>query len=160
MKTIILLLFPFLLSGQTLKEKLHQYALSSPAFVISGVAGGLEETLNHHYGKFKKKFPNANDQFWNPQTSWKNKYKMKDGELVKVNGKYVPKFFLSTSALVFTTDAYHLSRTTKRFGTYGGFIINGITVKKQKWWWHVVDAVVYSAVWSASFHLTHDIYFN
>lgn len=47
-------------------------------------------------------FSRFNEVFWNPQISWVNKYKYDS------LGKRTSKFFLSTTVLVWTTDAYHL----------------------------------------------------
>ena len=47
-------------------------------------------------------FSKFNYKFWNPKISWLNKYKYDSA------GKRIPKFFLSTTVLVFLTDAYHL----------------------------------------------------
>lgn len=47
-------------------------------------------------------FAKFNPKFWNPQISFFNKYKLDN------KGNRVPKFFLSTTVLVWTTDAYHL----------------------------------------------------
>lgn len=43
-----------------------------------------------------------NPKFWNPEVSWLNKY------TVDKEGNKIPKFFLSTTVFVWTTDAYHL----------------------------------------------------
>lgn len=40
----------------------------------SGSTWGLHELLTHDYATFKAFAPRANDQFWNPAISWKNKY--------------------------------------------------------------------------------------
>jgi hypothetical protein len=41
-----------------------------------------------------------NQQFWNPRLSWRNKWR-------NGNKEDGPKFFLSSTLLVFTTDAWH-----------------------------------------------------
>lgn len=46
-------------------------------------------------------FKNFNPQFWKASVSWRNKYKNGNKELG-------PKFFGSTTFLVFITDAWHL----------------------------------------------------
>ncbi len=67
--------------------------------VIAGLANAIMDTLAFKYESsiFKTRKP----QFWNPVLSSKNKYK--DGDSSK--GR---RFFLSTTVLVFTTDAWHL----------------------------------------------------
>jgi hypothetical protein len=51
----------------------------------------------HFYGSVFAKYP----KFCNPETSWKNKYK---------EGTTIPKFFGSTTFLVWTTDLWHLAK--------------------------------------------------
>jgi Sec-independent protein secretion pathway component TatC len=67
---------------------------------IAGMSNGYMDTLQFHYMKsiFKDM---KNQRFFNPRNSWKNKYKWG-------NPKKGPKFFGSTTFLVFTTDAWHL----------------------------------------------------
>lgn len=64
---------------------------------IAGYSESIMDTIMFHYkrSKFVKK---TKQIFWNPKKSWKNKYK----EDLKT-----PKFFLSTTLLVFLTDAWH-----------------------------------------------------
>lgn len=50
-------------------------------------------------------FAKWDQQFWNPRISWKNKYVDWD------KGDRQPAFFLSTTALVFLTDGWHLANT-------------------------------------------------
>jgi len=66
---------------------------------IAGCAKGCMDTIIFHYDKsiFKKLNPN----FWYEPIACNNKYK---GGL-KENG---PRFFLSTTALVFLTSGWHL----------------------------------------------------
>jgi len=58
------------------------------------------DTLTFHYEE--SVFKSLDDQeFWDPSQSWTNKYKNND----PTQGE---KFFLSTTSLVFLTDAWHL----------------------------------------------------
>lgn len=66
---------------------------------VAAIANAVMDTLQHHYSTSIFKYTNA--RFWNPRYSHLNKYK---GHL-KVNG---PKFFGSTTFLVWTTDGWHL----------------------------------------------------
>lgn len=69
--------------------------ISFALLIIAGAAEGVMDHLQFHYTK-----PN---HFWNPEFSWKNKYKGGD----KRNGE---KFFLSSSLLVWLTDGWHLMK--------------------------------------------------
>lgn len=74
----------------------------------AGISNAVQDTLVHHYST--SIFPQNQQEttlgagpiFWNPELSWKNKYTDWDG------GIRTPRFPLSTTALVFLTDAWHL----------------------------------------------------
>lgn len=97
---------------QTIK---HYFWNSSEVLVLcfillflAGISDAVQDTLVHHYST--SIFPQnqqettlgAGPNFWNPELSWKNKYKDWDG------GIRTPRFPLATTALVFLTDAWHL----------------------------------------------------
>ena len=99
------------------------------------------------------------NRFWNPDISWKNKYKGGDPD----NG---PAFFLSTTALVFLTDGWHLFKFL-----YLGFIRAAFVVLlaqlfpvrftgnfKFLFWVAVWGAL--SWVQAAGFHLTYSLIFK
>jgi len=47
--------------------------------LLSGMLDGTVEGITWHYEEgFKPRCPKANDYFWNPALSWKNKYKNGD----------------------------------------------------------------------------------
>ena len=52
---------------------------------VAGVADGVNQAINHDYSAFKRTFPGANDEFWNPSISWKNKYKNHDSKHQQLN---------------------------------------------------------------------------
>jgi hypothetical protein len=89
-------------------------------FLASGAARGVVETLRHHYQRFINRLPMVNDQFWNPDDSWLNKY--------EVNQDYTlrPKFFGSTTLLAWTTDATHLFATISRVNAFCAFTLLAI----------------------------------
>ncbi|MEL6658967.1 MAG: hypothetical protein AAFP77_16140 [Bacteroidota bacterium] len=72
--------------------------------VLVGLAGffnGVCDKLQFH---FKRSFAKDwNPFYWDPQISWKNKYKNQDP-------KQGPAFLGSTTFLVAFTDAWHLSK--------------------------------------------------
>lgn len=73
-----------LLSIQGKSQQLLDYSTYKiqPTPVIlcffGGAFKGYSDVLNYHYSNFKKIHPNINDQFWNPELSWTNKYKNHD----------------------------------------------------------------------------------
>ena len=138
--------------GQYFKD--NKYNLSS--FFIAGAMDGTVEILRHDYRTFKRVFPKANDQFWDPQKSWHNKWK--DGE--RANGE---KFLGSSTVFVWTTDGYHLLRSTEKF-----FIVTGVALKfacneqvfQQKWWYYILDFVAHSLAYTAGFNLSYELVFR
>lgn len=115
---------------------------------VGGVANGYHETILHHYPQFKKVHPNANDQYWNPEISWLNKYEDFD--------RYGKKeaYFGSTTFLAWTTDAYHLTSVISNTSLIGATCI--ITIgEKRKWWEYGIDILAMSLSRSAGFHLIY-----
>lgn len=129
--------------------------------LVSGMIDGTIESMTWHYEDgFKPRCPNVNDQFWNPAVSWTNKYKNHDP-------KQGPKFFGSTNLFVYTTDAYHMLRSTAR--TINGFTLAFYIHKsvhekemspKQRWLRIGRDLLVLTAIRTAGFHMTYSILFR
>lgn len=66
--------------------------------VIAAICKAVKDTLDFHY--YGSVFDNGKPrQWWNPNISWRNKYK----EDLKT-----PRFFGSTTFLVMFTDGWHL----------------------------------------------------
>lgn len=76
-------------------------ALALLLFVLSHIPEGIMDTLQFKIDD--SVFKNWNQQFWNPKFSWMNKWK--DG-----CPKFGPRFFGSTTFLVFLTDGWHLMK--------------------------------------------------
>ena len=68
-------------------------------FLASILNGAMDMNFNMFGNSIFSTFKNQN--FWNPQLSWVNKWK--DGD--RANGE---KFFGSSTFLVWTTDSWHL----------------------------------------------------
>jgi hypothetical protein len=100
---------------------------------LGGASEGFSEELQHHYWKVKIKFPNMNDQFFDPSISWKNKYKNGDPSQGEA-------YFGSTTMFVAGTDGFHAFRAVSK-----GFLIGGlITFQKGKTFWRTVGEAVIS----------------
>lgn len=100
---------------------------------VGGASEGFSEELQHHYSKVKEKFPNMNDNFFNPQISWNNKYKNGD----PTQGE---AYFGSTTIFVAGTDGYHAFRGISKVALIGGLI----TFQKGKTFWKTVGEAVIS----------------
>lgn len=70
------------------------------SFVLASICEAVMDTLQFHYiSSIFKNF--ENNIFWDPEVSWRNKYK--DGD-----PKKGPKFLFSDTLFVGITDAWHL----------------------------------------------------
>ncbi|WP_317897824.1 hypothetical protein [Aurantibacillus circumpalustris] len=155
---LLLLFFNYQSKAQL---KLKQYLVAAPVMLVTGMIDGTIESINYHYEDgFKLTCPNANDQFWNPAVSWKNKYKNND----PAQGQ---KFIGSTNVFAFTTDAYHLLRTTNRTltGVAMAYYINQSyrekeLTKKKKWLKIGADFLILTAIRTVGFHFTYSLLFR
>ena len=118
------------------------------------------DTLQFHYSQsvFKK---SENQLFWNPDLSWENKYK-RDGEGSLIR-PLTPKFFGSTTFLVFATDAWHLLKELKTaiwrtlVILFAAAAFRGFRRRRRVGQWYFV-AGVWLAAWlaqSLGFHLLY-----
>lgn len=132
----------------TNKKVINSYLLTGGMIFIAGGFDGLNQALQFRYNNFKRDFPKAKDLFWNPAISWRNKYKNGEPE----QGR---KFPGSTTWLVWTTDAYHLTRFFEH-----GLITSAIIIKfgntRKKWYWYLVDGVFYWGINRLGFNLVYN----
>jgi len=74
--------------------------------ILSAISEAIMDKLQHSFNE--SVFRDLNENWWDPTFSWRNKY--------KCSSPYMgPKFFLSTTALVFLTDAWHLFKALRTF---------------------------------------------
>ncbi len=114
--------------------------------LIAGMADGSAEALKWHYDSVDKKL-NLNDQYWNPQISYTNKY----AGGITANG---PRFPGSTTYLVWTTDGYHMLRMVRNMSITGSIIVH--PYKKKKWYFYVIDFTTHAIVYNLGFTLTYN----
>lgn len=115
--------------------------LRGTTYTIPGISAGLHETILHHYGDFKKKFPKANDRFWDPRISWERKYEM--GGIHK------------TFPII--TDAYHLTKAIKTVGLIGSTVY--ITIGERRPWWHyAIDLGIGMTFYGLGSNLTYEYF--
>lgn len=105
--------------------------------ICASIAWAVIDTLSHHY--FVSVFNGLDRMFWNPEISWKNKYKenLRD-----------PKFFGSTSFLVWTTDAFHLFKSI----SIVCFILAVVSYRGFTAYW-LLDLAIYGAAFNSVFTL-------
>jgi len=113
-------------------------------WIMAAVCNAVMDTLAFHYST--SKFKGFNPLFWDVTKSWRNKYK---------NGRKDegPKFFGSTTFLVFTTDAWHLFQFISN-----SLIIVSIVILAQPffhlvWWIDILVFIGLKAIWGTVFEL-------
>ena len=118
--------------------------------IVSGLSKAIMDLSEDKKLKFKNEF------FWLKTYSWKNKWKLDDkSNPIRVNGKYVEKFFGSSRWFVMFTDAWHLfgffyNRSNKAVG-----VCIGILSAKYSYWF-LIGFIVTSIIYAATFHLLYN----
>jgi hypothetical protein len=121
--------------------------LTGGLIMLAGLAKGFNEAIQYKYNGFEEFFPKANDQWFYPTFSYKNKYK--DGDPTKG-----PRFPLSTSVLVMFTDQYHLNNFIQKSALTAALVLkigNGKKPLKH----YLLDLLYYTACYQAGFHAVY-----
>ncbi len=114
---------------------------------LAGAAKGFNEALQYQYNGFESFFPKANDQWYYPAFSFKNKYK--DGDPQKG-----AKFPLSTSVLVMFTDQYHLNNFIQRSSLTAALVLK-IGQGKKPLRHYLFDVLYYTVCYQVGFHAVY-----
>ena len=150
--TLILMLLTFTLQAQILtKEDIKPLIVKSGLLCLSGGFDATAEVLKINYSYFDKVFPGADPQFWDAKQSAGNKWKNGDSQ----QGE---RFFLSSTALVWTTDGYHLMRMMRNYTMVAGLTIN--IGDKKPFKEYLIEAVIYYFAYTAGFNLTYNLIFK
>lgn len=112
---------------------------------VAGALWALHETLQHHWGYFERKHPNANAQWWNPALSWKNKYRNGDPN----EGR--------TGWPVQVADAKHALVLGHNATLFGAGLSIGLG-KPRKWWRYALEAGASLVAYSAGNFITYQFY--
>lgn len=108
---------------------------------LAGVFESICDTLVFRYSNSMFKFL-KNQNYWNPQQSWVNKYKP---------DLKTPKFPFSTTILVFLTDGWHFMKFIRNKFLFLGFsllVTNGIN---NIWVNAVIGLIIYQAWFEIGF---------
>jgi len=109
---------------------------------LAAVCNSIMDKLQFHFSK--SVFSASNSSWWDPSTSWRNKWKNGDS-------KQGEKFFGSSTIFVFTTDAWHFFQSLMLlFFTCAVVSYNPIFNFKASF---VVDAVIYRVLFGVVFEL-------
>lgn len=125
--------------------------LAVKCWILASVCNAVMDVLVFKYRK--SIFSKFNPEFWNPNKSWKNKYKNNDEK----NG---PAFFGSTTFLVFTTDAWHLFQ----FLSNSLIVLSIILVCNHffnfSWWNNIIIFICSKILWGVVFEIFYEKIFR
>lgn len=95
-----------------------------------------------------------NPFFWIKAYSWRNKWKTDNtGNLIKVNGAYVERFFGSSRWFVSVTDAWHLFGLLERLSFVVTYCSVGYLISQSNWYWFMLLSYPFSML---VFHLFYN----
>lgn len=114
---------------------------------LAGAAKGFNETLQFHWKEFRRQFPGARAQWFNPSQSWRNKYRNGDP-------RAGAKFFGSTSVFIMFTDQYHLNNFINR-AAWGTALVIKIGEGKKPFKQYLLDFLYYGLCHQAGFAATY-----
>jgi hypothetical protein len=120
---------------------------------VGGAFNGVSDALAHKYSSTVFYKSPANNQFWNPQVSWENKYRD-----WPIDDR--PAYFGSTTFLAWTTDGWHMTKTGQLKSMQVAMVLYKPEKEIRKWWWPVADVFVTGVFYSAGFHLSQSIVIN
>jgi len=134
---LILLLLPIFATAQYKVQPLPVGLM-----FISGAGKGTADYLQFHY--------EGKSQFWQPDISWKNKWKNGD----PAQGE---KFPGSSTLFVCTTDGWHMCNMIHKTAIVGAITLK-IGAKKKPFRYYLYDFLIYSAAYSAGFVVTYELF--
>jgi hypothetical protein len=115
--------------------------------MTAGASKGFNETLMFHWKAFRHSFPDANPDWFNPNVSWRNKYKNGDPDAGA-------KFPFSTSVLVMFTDQYHLNNFINK-AAWTGTVVIKIGEGRKSLKHYILDLLFYTACHQIGFAATY-----
>lgn len=115
--------------------------ISAVLILLASLFKGIMDTLKFRFYKSIFYKPQARWYRFVEPESWKNKYKNRDVSKGRA-------FFLSTTALVFVTDAWHLAQYFMK-----ACFIAAVVLYQPLFTWYF-DFAIYSIIFSLFFELT------
>lgn len=147
----VMLLLPCCLFAQGQLKAYRQHVQRNwPTYALSfvgGYADGTADALAHHYSRsiFPQSGPRR--QYFDPAISWENKY-------MDWPTDTRPAYPGAKTWLVWTTDAWHLSKTVRnkcmQIAPFTYKADKGRTERKR--WWVLADFALASLTFSAGWH--------
>lgn len=142
-----LLLSAFSLDAQGYLDHLVDNIPSHSLMFVGGMADGASDVMRDKFSVSIDRFQN-NPQWYDPRISWENKY---EDWPIDTRAAYPG----SKTWLAWTTDGWHLAKTTQLKSMQLAVVFYNPNKEKRKWWWPVADVAVSSLMFSAGWSLSN-----
>jgi len=123
--------------------------------ILSGIFKGFMDALRFHYSQsFFINF--KNEQFWNPNISWLNKY----NSVLYNDGIKFPKFFGSTTFFVWLTDGWHLLQMiylNLLFLAMGMAFTNRFILITNDFYSIIIMTLIFSVLFKTAFEVSYNL---
>ena len=117
-------------------------------FIVAAICESVMDVLQFHYMRsLFKDF--KNNIFWDPEISWRNKYK-------KGDPKEGPKFIGSDTLFVGFTDGWHLFKMFRTFCIFLGIFF--LLLQFTSFWVSLLIVVVIRIFFGIAFTIFYDLF--
>ena len=125
----------------------YQITISILCAIIAGIARAVSNKVVFHYRSSVFRYK----EWFNPDKSWRNKWKLENGNPKIVNGKKVERYFGSSTIFVLFTDAFHLFEFLFRIAFATSFIIATLLLNKSVWF--AFSYLIIYLIFAGTFHI-------
>ena len=132
----------------------YQIIISVLCAIIAGVARAVSNKVVFHYRSSVFRYK----EWFNPDKSWRNKWKLENGNPKIVNGKKVERYFGSSTIFVLFTDAFHLFEFIFRIAFATSFIMATLLLTKSNWF--AFSYLIIYLIFAGTFHIFFTYFFT
>lgn len=122
-------------------------SISVSFWMYAAKSNAIMDTLSHHFRT--SIFEGRNDQYWNPEISWKNKYV--DGNVLKGRVKWNILGYEFNKHPSFL-DGWHFHKSLMMVCICGAIA----TYKSVGWQWDIISFLLYGTIWNSVFSYYYD----
>ena len=132
----------------------YQITISILCAIIAGIARAVSNKVVFHYRSSVFRYK----EWFNPDKSWRNKWKLENGNPKIVNGKKVERYFGSSTIFVLFTDAFHLFEFIFRIFFATSFIMATLLLNKSNWF--AFSYLIVYLIFAGTFHVFFTYFFT
>lgn len=132
----------------------YQITISILCAIIAGIARAVSNKVVFHYRSSVFRYK----EWFNPDKSWRNKWKLENGNPKIVNGKKVERYFGSSTIFVLFTDAFHLFEFIFRIAFATSFIMATLLLTKSNWF--AFSYLIIYLIFACTFHIFFTYFFT